>query len=69
MPCFKIGERVERAASLVPESLRHGVVTRVIPAKIGLDLFTEYEVRFDNGAVALFYHTQLRPASWESEPA
>jgi hypothetical protein len=57
---FKVGDYVERIGSLVPDYMRSGVVTRVIPNKDGLDLFTEYEVNFDNRVIATFYETQLR---------
>jgi hypothetical protein len=59
---FKVGDHVERIGSLVPQYMRSGVVTRVIPNKDGLDLFTEYEVNFDNTVIATFYQTQLRLA-------
>ncbi len=39
-----------------------GVVIRVIPSERGGDVFTEYEVDFDNGkVVGISYATQLRP--------
>jgi hypothetical protein len=62
MPKFKIGDHVERIGVLVPEYMRHGVVTRVIPntETNGLDWLTEYEVNFDNQQIATFYETQLR---------
>jgi hypothetical protein len=60
---FKVGDHVERIGSLVPQYMRSGVVTRVIPNKDGLDLFTEYEVNFDNELIATFYQTQLRLAN------
>jgi hypothetical protein len=60
MPKFKVGDRVERIGSLVPEYMRSGVVVRVIPNEQGQDWFTEYEVDFDNQIVAIFYETQLR---------
>jgi hypothetical protein len=60
MPKFKVGDRVERIGSLVPEYMRHGVITRVIPNKDVVDLFTEYEVNFDYQIIATFYETQLR---------
>jgi len=62
MPKFKIGDHVERIGVLVPEYMRHGVVTRVIPntETNGLDWLTEYEVNFDNQQIATFYETQVR---------
>jgi len=62
MPKFNVGDRVERIGSLVPEYMRSGVVTRVIPNPQGQDLFNEYEVNFDNQLIAIFYETQLRLA-------
>jgi hypothetical protein len=60
MPKFKVGDRVERIGSLVPEYMREGVVMRVIPSEHGIDLFTEYEVNFGGLLIAMFYETQLR---------
>jgi hypothetical protein len=60
MPKFKIGDRVERIGSLVPEWMHSGVIMRVIPNDHGQDLFNEYEVNFGNQVIALFYETQLR---------
>ena len=60
MPKFKIGDHVERIGSLVPEYMRSGIVTKVIPNKDGMDWFTEYEVNFGNKTIAVFYQTQLR---------
>ena len=65
VPKFKVGERVERIGSLVPEYMRSGVVTRVIPNPQGQDLFNEYEVDFGNQLIAIFYETQLRLAARE----
>jgi len=62
MPKFKIGDRVERIGSLVPDYMSSGIVTRVIPNKEGQDLFNEYEVNFGNQLTATFYETQLRLA-------
>jgi hypothetical protein len=45
---------------LVPDYMRSGDIVRVIPNKDGLELFTEYEVNFNNQLVATFYETQLR---------
>ena len=63
MPKFKVGDRVERIGSLVPEYMRSGIITRVIPNNQGKDLFNEYEVNFDNRLIAIFYETQLRLAT------
>jgi len=63
MPKFKVGDRVERIGSLVPEWRRSGVIIRVIPNDQGLDLFNEYEVNVGNQVIAIFYETQLRLSS------
>jgi hypothetical protein len=60
MAKFKVGDRVERIGSLVPEWMRSGVIMRVIPNDQGQDLFNEYEVNFGNQVIAIFYETQLR---------
>ena len=60
MPKFAVGDHVERIGSLVPEYMRSGVITRVIPNVQGQDLFNEYEVNFGNQVIAIFYETQLR---------
>jgi len=60
MSKFKIGDHVERIGSLVPQYMRSGIVTKVIPNKDGMDWFTEYEVNFGNKTIAVFYQTQLR---------
>jgi hypothetical protein len=60
MPKFAVGDYVERIGSLVPEYMRSGVITRVIPNDQGLDLFNEYEVNFGNQVIAIFYEAQLR---------
>jgi hypothetical protein len=60
MPKFKVGDRVERIGSLVPEWMQNGVILRVIPNDQGLDLFNEYEVNFGNQVIAIFYESQLR---------
>jgi hypothetical protein len=62
MPRFKVGDRVERIGSLIPEYMRSGVVVRVIPNEHA-DWFSEYEVNFGNQQIATFYETQLRPAN------
>ena len=62
MPKFKVADRVERIGSLVPDYMRNGIVTRVIPNNEGQDLFNEYEVNFGNQLIATFYETQLRLA-------
>ena len=62
MAKFKVGDRVERIGSLVPEYMRKGIIVRVIPNADGLELFTEYEVNFDDRIIARFYETQLRLA-------
>ena len=59
MPRFKVGDRVERIGSLVPEYMKTGRVTLVIPNQNGLDWFTEYEVDFGS-ITARLYETQLR---------
>ncbi len=63
MPKFAVGDLVERIGSLVPEYMRSGVITRVIPNDQGQDLFNEYEVNFGNQVIAIFYETQLRLAT------
>ena len=60
MPKFAVGDYVERIGSLVPEYMRRGVISRVIPNDQGLNLFNEYEVNFGNHVIAIFYETQLR---------
>jgi hypothetical protein len=60
MPRFKVGDHVERIGPLIPQYVRSGVVTRIIPNKDGLDWFTEYEVNFDDTLIATFYETQLQ---------
>jgi hypothetical protein len=60
MPQFKIGDRVERVGALVPDYMRRGIVVRVIPNKDGGDVFTEYQVNFNDTVIATFYGTQLR---------
>ena len=59
MPKFKVGDRVERIGSLVPQYMRIGVIIRVIPDKSGQDLFNQYDVSFGD-TIATFYETQLR---------
>ena len=59
MPKFKVGDNVERIGSLIPDYMRHGIITKVIPNKDGLEWATEYEVRF-TVLIANFYETQLR---------
>jgi hypothetical protein len=66
MPRFKVGDRVERIGSLIPEYMRSGVVIRVIPNEHA-DWFSEYEVNFGNQQIATFYETQLRPANEASD--
>jgi Tfp pilus assembly protein PilF len=68
MPKFKVGDRVVRIGTLIPEYLREGVITRVIPNKDGLHLFTEYEVELDDKQIAVFYETQLRRAYPSTDP-
>jgi hypothetical protein len=60
MPQFKTGDHVERIGVLVPQYMRTGVVTKIIPNQNGLDQFTEYEVDFGNQVIATFYETELR---------
>jgi hypothetical protein len=60
MPQFKVGDRVERAGTLVPQYMKSGTILSVIPSKSGLEWFTEYEVNFGNQIIAIFYETQLR---------
>jgi len=63
MPKFAVGDHVERIGSLVPEYMRSGVITRVIPNDQGQDLFNEYEVNFSNQVVAILYESQLQLAN------
>jgi hypothetical protein len=67
MPQFQIGDFVERMGSFVPEYLRSGVVTNVIPNE-ELDLFTQYEVHFGNQIIATFYEIQLRLVQSNQNP-
>ena len=60
MSKFNIGDHVERIGSLVPDYMRSGIVTHVIPNENDEDWFTEYEVNFANQRIATFYETQLR---------
>jgi hypothetical protein len=62
MPKFKVGDHVERIGLLVPDYMKNGVITRVIPNANGLDWFTEYEVNFGNAVVGNFYEPQLQMA-------
>jgi hypothetical protein len=59
MPKFKVGDHVARIGSLVPQYMRDGVITRVIPNEKLPERFTEYEVNFGNMSMR-FYETQLR---------
>jgi hypothetical protein len=60
MPLFKVGDRVERVGSIVPEYMKFGRILRVSPRPPELpDYLTEYEVDF-KFIVATFYETQLR---------
>jgi hypothetical protein len=63
MPKLKVGDQVERVGSLVPEYMKSGVITRVIPNDQGQDLFNEYEVNFGNQVVAILYESQLQLAT------
>jgi hypothetical protein len=67
MPKFKIGDQVQRRGMLVPQYMKNGVVTGVIPNKVGQDWFTEYEVKFGGGSIATFYETELRLVAEPSE--
>jgi len=67
MPRFKVGDRVVRIGTLVPEYMREGTIVRVIPNDQGLDLFNEYEVNFGNQVIALLYESQLQLAA-EANP-
>jgi hypothetical protein len=60
MSKFAVGDRVERIGVLLPENMRHGLITRVITNKVGQDLFYEYEVDFGNQIIGIFYEAQLR---------
>jgi hypothetical protein len=60
VPKFKVGDRVERIGWLVPEYMRNGIVTGVIPNKQGQDSFNEYKVNFGNQLIMILYETQLR---------
>jgi len=59
MARFKVGDRVERVGTHVPEHMKTGRIVRVIPHPQLSEDFTEYEVDFGN-RVASFYQTQLR---------
>ena len=67
MPKFQVGDHVKRIESLVPESMRNGVVIRVIPNNPWPDLFNEYEVDFGNRLILTFYETQLQSASTDQK--
>jgi hypothetical protein len=58
MPKFAVGDHVEKIGLLVPESMRQGIVIRVITNKVGQDLFYEYEVAFGN-KIGIFYEAEL----------
>ena len=61
MPLFKVGDQVERIGTLVNAPyVRSGVVIRIMPNKAGLELFTEYEISFDEKTVVTLFETQLR---------
>jgi hypothetical protein len=62
MPTFKVGDRVERVGPFVPNYMKNGVVTRVIPNDAGMDWLSEYEVNFGNNQIAIVYEMQLKPA-------
>jgi hypothetical protein len=57
---FKVGDRVERIGSLVPDWMKCGVITRVIPDKHGIDWATQYEVEFGPELNGTFYQNELR---------
>ena len=59
MARFKVGDRVERFGTHVPEHMKTGRVVRVIPHPQLSEDFTEYEIDF-GVRVASFYQTQLR---------
>ena len=59
MTQFKVGDRVERVGTHVPEHMKTGRVVRVIPHPQLSEDFTEYEIDF-RVRVASFYQTQLR---------
>jgi hypothetical protein len=40
--------------------MQSGIVIRVIPNTEGFDLFTEYEVSFDERTVLILFETHLR---------
>ena len=67
MSKFSVGDDVERIGHLVPEYMKRGIVTRVIPNSEGIDRFTEYEVNFGNRIVAQLSETQLRLATVDRE--
>ena len=68
MPKFKFGDYVERIGVLVPEYMRSGVITRVIPNDQGLDLFNEYEINFGSQVIGIFYESQLQLATKQPNP-
>ena len=59
MPKFNVGDRVERIGTLIPDYMKEGTVTRVIPNADLPDDFTEYGVDF-KFVVATFYERQLK---------
>jgi len=60
---FKVGDHVERIGALVPVYMRDGVVTRIIPNDDAPEMFTQYEVNFNERMIATFYGPQLRLVS------
>ena len=67
MPRYKVGDHVQRVGPLIPSYMPNGVIIRVIPARAGLpDIFDEYEVDFKI-TKAIFYETQIEPATNASQ--
>jgi hypothetical protein len=57
---FKAGDRVERMGPLVPDWMKYGVITKVIPDRHGIEWATQYEVNFGPQLNGTFYQNELR---------
>jgi len=60
MTPFKVGDRVERIGALVPDWMKYGVITKVIPDKHGIEWATQYEVQFGLQLNGTCYQNELR---------
>jgi hypothetical protein len=59
MTPFKVGDRVARIDPLVPNWMKYGVITKVIPDKHGIEGATQYEVEFGPQLTGTFYQNEL----------